>query len=489
MTSKYEPAGVWLRVSTADQSEANQWPDVREHCMSRGYRIVRKYVVHGKSAYHGAQDPDWRKVVADAKAHKITVVVIWKVDRLDRQNILHAVPMVNDLLGTGARVEFSSQPYIDLTNSAGRMAFANFCEMAFAESQTKSDRVRIAFDAIDRNRSFRGRPTYGYRSSDGEKYRKGLVIYEPEATVLREARDRYLYDEQTLDTIVADFNTRGIASPMFKGKPGTRWYARTLAGYLRNPATAGRRLVGGKVVYECDGIFTWDEHLRLVARLDSRAHRAGISPSNVALLTGVLVDSEGHPMWAINKGRPSARYYCRVCHVGVGLAEADAEISQFFERSETPYMVEVLVPGENHADEIARKRQDRSELDDTQDDYDKRHADLTREIRRLVKEDQENPNPDHYEPVDSGKTYGQMWRESTTAERRDDMLVAGCRLIWRGDGKWSFQPGRMVVSIGSVELPSDDAEIDATEVEEPAFGPLRWLGFQGKHSGVPVTHL
>jgi DNA invertase Pin-like site-specific DNA recombinase len=59
----------------------------RRHCEERGYEIAKTYTVHGKSAFKGEQDPSWRRVVKDVKAGKIQVVVIWLVDRLDRQNI------------------------------------------------------------------------------------------------------------------------------------------------------------------------------------------------------------------------------------------------------------------------------------------------------------------------------------------------------------------------------------------------------------------
>ena len=55
MTSRNEPAGVWVRVSTADQSEASQVPDVEGHCQAKGYRIKRRYELNDKSASKGEQ--------------------------------------------------------------------------------------------------------------------------------------------------------------------------------------------------------------------------------------------------------------------------------------------------------------------------------------------------------------------------------------------------------------------------------------------------
>src|SRR5207245_2134852 len=81
-------AGRWIRVSGDTQSEEDQLPDINAYCDDRQYAKGRIYKVKGKSAYKGAQDPDWQKVVADFRSGQIDVVVCWMVDRLDRQNIL-----------------------------------------------------------------------------------------------------------------------------------------------------------------------------------------------------------------------------------------------------------------------------------------------------------------------------------------------------------------------------------------------------------------
>ena len=56
-----------------------------------------------------------------------------------------------------------------------------------------------------------GKPCYDYRI-EGERYGKRLVISEPEARVIEEAKTRYLGGE-TIDAICTDLNTRGIPSP------------------------------------------------------------------------------------------------------------------------------------------------------------------------------------------------------------------------------------------------------------------------------------
>jgi len=209
---------------------------------------------------------------------------------------------------------------------------------------------------------------------------KTLAIYEPEAAVIREARDRYLNGESTA-AICADFNARGIPSPVWKGEPGKRWIDSTLGRLLRNPATAGRRMNSQrKTILTYVGILTWAEHEQLVAKLDSRAYRKGIAPFNVTLLTGVLFDVNGHPMYRTLSRNRVPQYMCRKgCAISAPMAEIDALFSDDIQRlfGGQKQRVSRIIPASNHFEEIARLRQDRSELDDLADDYAERHTAIT----------------------------------------------------------------------------------------------------------------
>lgn len=323
-----------------------------------------------------------------------------------------------------------------------------------------------------------GRPPYGYRVAginckqspchcwersveDG----KTLAIYEPEARVIREAKDRYLNGEST-HAICDDFNARDIPSPVWKGEPGKRWINSTLGRILRNPAIAGRRMNrAGKTILTYPEIITWSEHEELVTRLTSRAHRAGISPFNVTRLTGVLFDVNGHPMYRTpSHGNP--RYVCRQkgCHIGAMMAEIDDLTSRGIQHvfGTQPQMVRRVVPGKNHFEEIARLRQDRSELDDLVDDYAEHHAAITAEIRRLAKLDKEQPQPDEIKWVESGQTIGDLWRSLDTPKRHDWLVEGGWKITpVKVAGKWTviFKPGIHVISepapVERMSFPSD----------------------------------
>ena len=164
-----------------------------------------------------------------------------------------------------------------------RQRWNNEAEQSRREWEGTSKRYRRMVRYRNEHNYLAGRPIYGYRAKgiecgespclcwerDEVEDFKIPEIYEPEAKYLREAKDRYLAGE-ALQGIASDFG----------------WHVNTLARRLRNPAIAGRRMDNyyaktekeRKTVLHYDGIITWSEHEQLVARLDSRANRAGISP-------------------------------------------------------------------------------------------------------------------------------------------------------------------------------------------------------------------
>jgi hypothetical protein len=313
------------------------------------------------------------------------------------------------------------------------------------EWNAASRRYKRAHRKLISNNYLVGRPIYGYRAmgvdcrqipcrcfEEGKDDHKTLVIYEPEAMVIRELVTRYLAGE-SLQALCDDLHARGIPSPKY-GKSGDRWYTQTLARLLRNPGLAGRRQnAEGKTVLHYKGIITWPQHEQLVARLNSRAHRKGISPANTYMLTSILSDEAGHPMYGIKAGERSNvyYYYCRTCRglmVPVELANQDVSesVTEFY--GEMPHMIQRVNPGENHFNQIARLRQDRAELDDLADDYEERHAAYTAEIRRLTKLDQEHAEPDRIGWTPSGKTIAEHWQSLDIAGRRDWLRENGWKI-------------------------------------------------------------
>ena len=119
-----------------------QVPDVERWESARNYDVKRVYTVHGGSAFKGSKkfDDEWANVIRDISRGVITVLVVWKTDRIDRK--LQTYQMIKEVVEAGGRVEFVTQPHLnDLSTMGGRVALKIQEEVAYEESKIKSDRA------------------------------------------------------------------------------------------------------------------------------------------------------------------------------------------------------------------------------------------------------------------------------------------------------------------------------------------------------------
>jgi DNA invertase Pin-like site-specific DNA recombinase len=422
-------AGRWLRVSKNEgQDERNQEHDIDKWIADHEYEPAADYRLR-KSAYKGMHVQMLDQVITDMQDKVINVLVVWQSSRIERRGAVSVFDLVSRVHRAGGRIEFAApgDQYLNESNDMSDALLAFAASKDHKESKDKSERVRAAQVEIRANKGVLGRLTYGYRAV-GNRKDKHPVIYEPEARVVREAVERYLDRGESLAVICDDFNARGILGPT--GKP---WIVSTLGRLLRNPTLAGRQMNNRDngeettTILEFEGIITYPQHEQLVERLDSRAHRQGISPANVFMLTGVLFDDAGHPMY----GKLSRYNYCYACRKGCGISvrveEADAEVTRLVLDlfGHQPHMVRKLVPGKNYLDQIARKRQDIRELDPEAEDYDSKLAKLRAELAELRSLPSE---PDHVDWVLSGKSIAEHWQSLSIAARRDWLKENGWKV-------------------------------------------------------------
>src|SRR5262252_7013154 len=78
-------AVLYLRVSTTDQTTANQERELREVASRMGCEIVRVYKDHGISGAKGRDGrPQFDRLLRDAAQRGFDMVMAWSVDRLGR---------------------------------------------------------------------------------------------------------------------------------------------------------------------------------------------------------------------------------------------------------------------------------------------------------------------------------------------------------------------------------------------------------------------
>jgi DNA invertase Pin-like site-specific DNA recombinase len=132
-------AALYARVSTVDQTTANQLLDLRQMVQQRGYQVVEEYVDHGISGAK-VRRPALDKMMADARRGQFDIVVVWAADRLAR-SVKHFVDVLSELDHLGvAFLSFREQ--IDTAGPLGRAIMVIVSAIAELERSLIVERVR-----------------------------------------------------------------------------------------------------------------------------------------------------------------------------------------------------------------------------------------------------------------------------------------------------------------------------------------------------------
>src|SRR6516162_1632527 len=150
-------AVLYLRVSTIDQTTANQERELREVAGRMGCEIVHVYKDHGISGAEGREKrPAFNALIRDANQRKFDIVMAWSVDRLGRS--------LQDLVGFLSELHalhidlFLHQQGLDTTTPAGKAMFQMMGVFAEFERAMIQERVRAGLRrAVDEGKQL-GRP-------------------------------------------------------------------------------------------------------------------------------------------------------------------------------------------------------------------------------------------------------------------------------------------------------------------------------------------
>ncbi len=128
-------AAVYHRVSSEEQVEGYsldaQQRATAAYCLAHGWTLVHEYRDEGKSAWTDdlAKRPSFAKMVADAEAGLIDVVVVHKLDRFSR-NLMTTLETLQRLEACGVGFVSISES-MDFTTPIGKVILATLG--AFAE--------------------------------------------------------------------------------------------------------------------------------------------------------------------------------------------------------------------------------------------------------------------------------------------------------------------------------------------------------------------
>ena len=130
--------GLYLRVSTADQSPAAQRCDLRQLVQQRGWQVVEEYV----DTISGVKPrrPGLDRLMNDARHGRLDVVAAWSFDRLGR-SVRHFLQTVDEL--QHLNVQFVSfRENVDTTGPTGRIVMIILSAVAELERNLIIERVR-----------------------------------------------------------------------------------------------------------------------------------------------------------------------------------------------------------------------------------------------------------------------------------------------------------------------------------------------------------
>jgi DNA invertase Pin-like site-specific DNA recombinase len=133
--------GLYLRVSTGEQTIENQREALTEAIERRGWHIIAEFQDNGISGAKGRQKrPGFDKLIKAATTRKIDIVAAWSVDRLGR-SLQDLVNFLAELEAVGCDLYLEKQA-IDTTTPAGRALFQMLG--VFAEFERAIIKERIA---------------------------------------------------------------------------------------------------------------------------------------------------------------------------------------------------------------------------------------------------------------------------------------------------------------------------------------------------------
>src|SRR5262249_37421990 len=132
--------GLYLRVSTGEQTVENQREALTAACTHRGWKIVTEFVDNGVSGAKGCDKrPGYDRLLKAATQRQMDAAVAWSVARLGR-SLQDLVGFLGELSGAGCDLYLERQA-VDTTTPAGRALFQMLGVFAEFERAIITERI------------------------------------------------------------------------------------------------------------------------------------------------------------------------------------------------------------------------------------------------------------------------------------------------------------------------------------------------------------
>jgi DNA invertase Pin-like site-specific DNA recombinase len=156
-------AAIYARVSTPEQTTANQLLELRRYIDARGWPVAQEFVDEGVSGARESR-PALDQLMRAAKRRRFDTLVLWRLDRLGR-NLRHLILLLDELTSLGVGF-VSLGEGIDTSTPAGRLQLHILGAIAEFERNRCVERVRAGMARARAQGKRLGRPRR--RVSDDE---------------------------------------------------------------------------------------------------------------------------------------------------------------------------------------------------------------------------------------------------------------------------------------------------------------------------------
>jgi len=319
---------IYTRKSTEEGLEQafNSLDAQREACASyvlsqchEGWALAPDLYDDGGFTGGNMDRPALKQLLADVRAGRVDVVVVYKVDRLTR-SLADFAKIVEVLDEAGASFVSVTQAF-NTSNSMGRLTLNVLLSFAQFEREVISERIRDKVAASKARGIWMGGPVaLGYRVED-----RKLIVVPEEAERVRHIMRRYLESKNIFD-LLDQLERERVVSKVTVGRDGTLrggvpFRRGALYHLLSNRTYLGLTVHKGKA-YPGQHEAIVDQELfdAVQAKLAERTHPRSSARAKrcVSLLAGMIHDEHGRPMSPIHTQNHGRRYSYYASNAGDG---------------------------------------------------------------------------------------------------------------------------------------------------------------------------
>jgi len=204
-------AVLYLRVSTVDQTTANQERELRATAERAGWEVVKVYRDHGISGAKGRDKrPQFDALCRAAAGREFDVVMAWSVDRLGR-SLRDLVTFLDELHALKIDLFLKTQG-IDTTTPGGKAMFGMMSVFADFERAMIQERVRAGLARARESGTKTGKPIGRPRIAKKTEEAISKALKQPGRPGVRKIAAQFGVDPGTVQRI-----SKALASPFAAG--------------------------------------------------------------------------------------------------------------------------------------------------------------------------------------------------------------------------------------------------------------------------------